>query len=272
MRGAIGYTITILTKFDYTWLPYDRHVLIMLLQCNNLFMEGWGNPPPDFQCIDPPPPGAWFFDGRWVRSFSVFHGGLAAKWDTDQSMSLLQIELETDTANGIRPRWNPYSHLVVAIPFQRRPSFFFMNIVVPTFFLTGLGLISFGFDTTDLNDRLTCILTLLLSSLAFKSAISSYMPVQNHVTLLEFYVTTSFVLLSLAAFVCLGSYLVQGGFLIAERIFVAVYGVLWISTSVILLEPRFYVRSWKVVLDQAINMIQASQTSYTYAVLVRRHQ
>ena len=187
-------------------------------------------------------------------------------------MSLLQIELETDTANGIRPRWNPYSHLVVAIPFQRRPSFFFMNIVVPTFFLTGLGLISFGFDTTDLNDRLTCILTLLLSSLAFKSAISSYMPVQNHVTLLEFYVTTSFVLLSLAAVVCLGSYLVQGGFLIAERIFVAVYGVLWISTSVILLEPRFYVRSWKVVLDQAINMIQASQTSYTYAVLVRRHQ
>ena len=273
IRGLIGYTITILTKFDYSRLPYDKHYLTMLLQFNNKFMESWGENIPAFQNLPYMPddtPDSWFFNGRWAMSFSIFHGGLASKWDTtNMETRILQIELETDTANGIQPKWRPNTHLVVAIPFKRKPTFFLMNIVVPTFFLTGLGLIAFGYGAEGLADRLSCILTLLLSSLAFKGAISSYMPVQNRTTLLDFYVVTSFTLLSMSAFVCLGSYVIQGWFLSFEKAFVALYGAVWLLSSFVVFVPGTLLRSWESILDLAIGMLQESQKSYSYVRQVR---
>ena len=63
--------------------------------------------------------------------------------------------------------------------------------------ISGLTLSSFSVDATDLGERLAIIITLLLTSVAYQSNVFSTLPNVPYLTLLDKYIVTSFVFMTM---------------------------------------------------------------------------
>eukprot|EP01106_Pelomyxa_sp_JSP_P010573 TRINITY_DN2798_c0_g1_i2.p1 TRINITY_DN2798_c0_g1~~TRINITY_DN2798_c0_g1_i2.p1 ORF type:complete len:290 (-),score=59.39 TRINITY_DN2798_c0_g1_i2:52-921(-) len=78
---------------------------------------------------------------------------------------------------------------------QRRPNFFFWNTVFMIFLIVGISFVSFTFPPDDGGDRLAINITLLLTAVAFKGAVASFLPKVMYLTLIDYYVLSSFLVL-----------------------------------------------------------------------------
>lgn len=85
---------------------------------------------------------------------------------------------------------------------QRIPNYYLQNIVLIMFLLSLLGPLSFVLAVDALGDRLSTILTLLLTAVAFKYVISSALPKVPYNTLMDYFILASTVSLVLTAFLC----------------------------------------------------------------------
>lgn len=71
---------------------------------------------------------------------------------------------------------------------RRKCEFYVWNIMMPSSIMALLSTVSFALDTTELEGRFNLILTLMLTLVAFKNAISGYLPVTSYLTYLDKYV------------------------------------------------------------------------------------
>ncbi|KAF0690009.1 Aste57867_18571 [Aphanomyces stellatus] len=90
----------------------------------------------------------------------------------------------------------------VRLRVQRIATYYVQNIVVIMCLLSLLGPLVFVLDVDDLGDRLSTVLTLLLTAVAFKFVISSALPKVPYNTLLDSFVLASTISLVLVAFLC----------------------------------------------------------------------
>ena len=96
-----------------------------------------------------------------------------------------------------------YTTINIFITLRRKQLFYYLNIVL-TMFLLGLSSFTIFFlDNEALDSRLNIQVTLLLTAVAFRFVISSYLPVTSYMTILDYYVLSLFFLLSLVAGQCM---------------------------------------------------------------------
>merc|ERR1712113_959518 len=80
---------------------------------------------------------------------------------------------------------------------QRRFEVYLWNVVFFMALISGLTLCSFAVEEVDLGERLAIIITLLLTSVAYQSSVFSTLPNVPYLTLLDKYIVTSFVFMTL---------------------------------------------------------------------------
>lgn len=124
--------------------------------------------------------------------------------ETDAWTHLHNVEVKQGlTAVKRNDDFVQYTTVNIFITLRRKQLFYNLNIVL-TIFLLGLSSFTIFFlDTGALDARLNIQVTLLLTSVAFRFVISSYLPVTSYMTILDYYVLSLFVLMALVAGQCI---------------------------------------------------------------------
>jgi hypothetical protein len=100
------------------------------------------------------------------------------------------------------PRHGGPTSLEIRFRLQRIPRFYIFQIIIPLFLIVSLGCLASTLHLSELADRLSIILTLLLTTVAFKYMVAEYIPRVPYITILDKYVTTGFFILFVSAFEC----------------------------------------------------------------------
>jgi len=85
---------------------------------------------------------------------------------------------------------------------QRYQNFYFLNMVLPAFIITMIGAGAFLFDVDserNLEARLTLVIRLLLTIVAFKLWISSVLPIISYTTVMDMYILCIYLLMAFVA-------------------------------------------------------------------------
>jgi len=107
-------------------------------------------------------------------------------WDADSPPLLSQ---STDSASGAR-----YCRAYLAMTISRRPNFILWNVMVIMAMVGFLSFATFALDPADLGDRQACVLTLVLTTVAFKYVTTSMMPEISYVTMMDVVIYSSMLL------------------------------------------------------------------------------
>lgn len=155
--------------------PFDRQLLN--LQFNARLKKGWRllSKIPDYV------PRAYGNEYVCVYRFSPSLSG----W---RALSPF-VNYRTQPDGEIRP--------TICLRVERRSSFYIYNVVLPLCFMLALSVASFALLPEQLSDRLNVTLTLLLTVVAFKFAVSSNLPTTSYLTLLDKYFVLCFFVLML---------------------------------------------------------------------------
>ncbi|KAG2438144.1 hypothetical protein HXX76_005753 [Chlamydomonas incerta] len=123
----------------------------------------------------------FFRDGFLLRSIWSYRGHSVQHWLSHPSLS----------GQGKR-----YSNLQFSLHFSRVATYYTYNILLPLWLLTGLGFCAFSLDVAaSTGDRLSLLVTLLLTAAAYKIVVSSALPLVSYLTRLDWYVLVAFGLL-----------------------------------------------------------------------------
>jgi len=98
-------------------------------------------------------------------------------WDAD---SLPLLSQSTDSASGAR-----YCRAYLALTISRRPNFIIWNVMVIMALVGFLSFGTFALDPSELGDRQACVLTLVLTTVAFKYVTTNMMPEISYVTMMD---------------------------------------------------------------------------------------
>ncbi|GAB5353676.1 hypothetical protein AAMO2058_000054600 [Amorphochlora amoebiformis] len=119
---------------------------------------------------------------------------------------------------------------------QRYQNFYFLNVILPAFIITMLGVNAFLFKRDSprlLEARVTLVIRLLLTIVAFKLWVSSVLPIISYTTVMDLYIMTTYLLMAFVAAEALAVFfLVEEGFLedakevdvVCASIYVALWG------------------------------------------------
>jgi hypothetical protein len=87
--------------------------------------------------------------------------------------------------------------LRICVAFERQPWYYLYNIVLVLFLITCMAAYTFSISPNDSTDRLELNFTLVLTTVAFKYTVSSYLPRITYLTLMDKYVLLTFMFLGL---------------------------------------------------------------------------
>lgn len=159
----VGYEAELVEHVDVHRFPFDRQVISFQLQTmvdrTNLTFYEQEN------------------EGSW---YSLM-GGLSSEWKCCGPPALAVTRGTGDIPN-----------VEMRVFLQRNPKYYLLNIVLPMFIIVGLALYVFALPVENLDARLSVILTLLLTAVAFKYVVVGFLPKVSYITLLDAYVTTAY--------------------------------------------------------------------------------
>lgn len=95
-----------------------------------------------------------------------------------------------------------YALLYMGVIATRFHGYYTWNVFLPTFLLTLMSVTTFAVPVGDVADRLSVILTLVLTSVAFKFVVAQGLPKISYNTCLDYYVLVSFLLLAATVVEC----------------------------------------------------------------------
>ncbi|KAG2450757.1 hypothetical protein HYH02_004594 [Chlamydomonas schloesseri] len=123
----------------------------------------------------------FFRDGFLLRSSWEYRGYSLQHWLSHPSLS---------------GQGKQYSNLQSSLHFSRAATYYAYNILLPLWLLTSLGFCAFSLNVSDsTGDRLSLLVTLLLTAAAYKIVVSSALPLVSYLTRLDWYVLVAFGLL-----------------------------------------------------------------------------
>merc|ERR1712176_699202 len=112
------------------------------------------------------------------------------------------------------PSGSKYSQLLICMQCKQQCKFYVFNTGVVIVFFPILALFSVAEDNTEIADRMSIVLTLLLTMATYKIVIADWIPQKDYVTFMDWYIVIGFILVLVIAFVVTGSgwfYLYGGG-------------------------------------------------------------
>ena len=90
-----------------------------------------------------------------------------------------------------------YQTLSIDVPMRRKPGYYLWNIVLIQALISAISLSTSLIEVSDFAGRMENILTVLLSTVAFKFIIAEALPNINYETKLDWYLLYSFFLITL---------------------------------------------------------------------------
>jgi hypothetical protein len=88
----------------------------------------------------------------------------------------------------------------VRIRVNRKPGFYFGNVVLPNFLIVAGCFAAFVIPPTEVADRLSITVTLMLAAVAFRFVVSTMLPKVSYLTIMDYYILVGFVALVLLIF------------------------------------------------------------------------
>lgn len=107
----------------------------------------------------------------------------------------------------VMPTGNKFSTAVVTVLLKQSPNFYLLNTTIVLFFLPVLSALSIFVEVDSVADRMSIVLTLLLTMSAYKVSISEWVPQKDYLTYIDWYVLIGF-----------GVILIQGGIVMASQV------------------------------------------------------
>jgi hypothetical protein len=98
---------------------------------------------------------------------------------------------------------------VLELALRRRAAFYFSNIAIPNCLLTLLHYCCYLYDTSDMNDRLSVVLTLLLALITLKAAVASFLPILSYETQLDVHTLVNIGLVVATGFACVAVFMLD---------------------------------------------------------------
>ena len=109
---------------------------------------------------------------------------LSNEYDLHPTMKMTQsVTDSTESASGVQ-----YSVLDASVCVTRRAGFWVMNVVFPIFLITLTNAASYTVPPTEVADRCSISLTLMLTTVAYKYIIADKLPAISYLTLIDKYV------------------------------------------------------------------------------------
>jgi hypothetical protein len=132
-------------------------------------------------------------------------------WD-DFNLTINTVQFHKDALK--LSEWKMYAPIVkrdspkekatkVLLLVKRFSGFYLQNIVAMMFGLTMLGLLAFAMDVADLGSRVSTILTLILTVVAFKFILASTLPKVPYNCLIDYFMMTQMAALGMMALFCI---------------------------------------------------------------------
>jgi hypothetical protein len=109
---------------------------------------------------------------------------------------LTNVQWHEKKADDSKEDFGTYSLLHAAIVAVRKPQYYIYNVLVPILLLSLMAFAVFFFEVSELGDRLSVALTLVLTSVAFKFVVAADLPKISYNTLLDDYILGNFMFLA----------------------------------------------------------------------------
>ena len=157
--------------FELEHFPFDVQALTITVSCNRPQTE------------------VTVLEDCYTGAKSMLRNQFTVMTDFDLSGPVMQEEIDEEMRK--------YPLLHIYFIGQRRAAYYMWNIGLPNFLLSVLVFTSFAISPSDLADRLSVTLTLVLTSVAFKYMVAQELPRISYLTLLDKYILLSFAFLAL---------------------------------------------------------------------------
>lgn len=95
------------------------------------------------------------------------------------------VDMKSEVIERAPGEVNVKPDYVVCVTVARKPSFYITNIAMPTIMLVILNFACFLVNHEDRADRMSIVLTILLTCVAFKFSVASLLPILNYETRLD---------------------------------------------------------------------------------------
>ncbi|KAJ8037905.1 Glycine receptor subunit alpha-3 [Holothuria leucospilota] len=157
------------------------------------------NFPCDFQVMTIKVSSSWPIDKLQFRRRTNKYGKISDNINIDAFTGCNEWDLQEHVVTEVKQPdltkdKKVYSTYLIKLHAQRKPLFYVWNVVLPVFCILALSFTSFVIDAENPSDRLSVTVTMLLTAVAFKSAVSSMLPKIPYLTLLDKYVLCNFIL------------------------------------------------------------------------------
>lgn len=83
--------------------------------------------------------------------------------------------------------------LLLRVRVERRPSYYFGNVIIPNFLIVLGCFTSYAVPMDDVADRLSVTVTLMLTAVAFRYVVEEMLPKVNYLTLMDYYLLAGFI-------------------------------------------------------------------------------
>eukprot|EP00466_Bigelowiella_natans_P019791 jgi/Bigna1/88735/estExt_fgenesh1_pg.C_370077 len=155
--------------------PFDRQLLHIFILVNS----------GDYQFIPAPP-------RRWKLSKHVSRRCIDIKLRprVSSEFQMLHSLMDISGDNG---------KLVFKARVQRLTFYYFLNVILPLFVITTLASTAFLIDPENIADRINLVVALLLTSVAFKFAVSDHIPLISYLTFVDVYILNTNLVLAFVA-------------------------------------------------------------------------
>jgi hypothetical protein len=163
-------------------------------------------------------------------------------WD-DFSLTFNSVQFHRDALT--LSEWRMFTPLVtrgspkdkvvgIKLQVKRNSDFYLQNVVAMMTGLTLLGVISFAIDVSDIGSRISTILTLILTAVAFKFVLSNIIPKVSYNTLIDYFMLVQLsALAGMAALCIVPSFISDDSFAFDINKILALLCVSFIVSSVI---------------------------------------
>lgn len=240
------FTVCLHERLELQRFPFDRQNFSFEFECRNAELAPWS--------LEHIP--KIITDSLGMR---LARTNFIGQCDTE-SWELNRLILSQSHARSVK----------IKMGMTRLTGFYLNNIVFPVFLIVQIATLTCAIEPELYGDRFSCMLTLLLTIVAFKFVTSTFVPRIDYQTLLDVYTSTAYIFLFLWL---LQIFFVSPFFDVShstavdlDKGFGALYTVAWVSLHVFIVVgsyKRIFQKSWKEVDCDDVATREGTQIGHT---------